>query len=218
MWCRRCGQDVPGVVSLDRGQYRCPRCATSLRAIADSAVGNGGTEATEDGFIEEVSKVTVPLFDSWEMDERLRHIERVLYARQSVGNRATHTGHPPGGRPHFTMLRRAERRPARMERVGGRLLRLTAGVVLSLGLMGLSCGLVLLAWSAFGERHDLWTLAMTVTLTGQSGMLIGALLQVWQLRRFPSPRVESERCSVPLSDNATACGTDKAGFDDPLAA
>ena len=56
MWCKQCGQDVPGSATSRAGRFLCPRC--------------GGILAIE--------AAAPAVYDGWEMDEQLRHIERLL--------------------------------------------------------------------------------------------------------------------------------------------
>ena len=49
--------------------------------------------------------------------------------------------------------------------------------------MALACGGVLIAWSLFAERPDLWSLGMPLAVVGQGGLVIGLLMQLdglWQ--------------------------------------
>ncbi len=214
MWCRDCAQDVPGVVSLDCGRFRCPRCAAPL-GPGRSSRGDGGAAAPAGKAFAGAEDDSGPLFDSWEMDERLRHIERVLHSPRLEGIRLLHGNHSLPETPHFTMLpRRRGRRPRKATTLA---LRLTAAVVFSVGLVAFSCGLALIGWSTVGGRSDLWTIGMTVTLAGQSGLLLGALLHLWGLRRTPrNPSDETTLLRYPAwSDDP---GTERDWLDDPLAA
>jgi hypothetical protein len=49
---------------------------------------------------------------------------------------------------------------------------------LSLGLMAFVCGGVLLGWSVFSGRNELWNVGLPIALAGQFGLLLGLLLQL----------------------------------------
>jgi hypothetical protein len=51
-------------------------------------------------------------------------------------------------------------------------------LVLSLGLMPFVCGVVLVGWSWFSGRDDLWRIGIPLALVGQAGLLAGVLLQL----------------------------------------
>jgi hypothetical protein len=57
---------------------------------------------------------------------------------------------------------------------------------LSIGLMAFACGAVLMGWSFFAERGELWQLGTPLALGGQAAILIGLVLQlegIWQSNR-----------------------------------
>ncbi len=58
-------------------------------------------------------------------------------------------------------------------------------LMLSAGMAGFACGLVLVGWSIASGRSDLWDLGVPLTLVGQVGLLLGVILQLdrlWQDR------------------------------------
>jgi hypothetical protein len=129
-----------------------------------------------------------PLFDGWELDEELRHIERILAvekaeapARPAMNLHARFdTAHPRA--PHWGP-RRPER-PARREEPAAEVvswLSVLISLVLSLGLMAFAFGGVLLAWSLIAGRQDLWTFGMPIALAGQIVLLMGFILQMDRL-------------------------------------
>ena len=111
MWCKLCGQDVPGRPD-EGGKLSCPRCS----GILDS-----GTVPT-----------APTLYDGWEMDEQLRHIERVLVSnrlrsdqpaaaeRGMVRTDAPHAGARPGTSSRRNYRRRALPDPGRPGAAGSR--------------------------------------------------------------------------------------------------
>src|SRR5258708_7872758 len=86
MWCTTCRQEVPGVASPadgPEGNKRatcCIRCGTVLLpATARDGSENDDATAPGDG-VEATSWEVNPLasFETWELDEQLRHVERLL--------------------------------------------------------------------------------------------------------------------------------------------
>lgn len=61
-----------------------------------------------------------------------------------------------------------------------------------LGLMAFACGGVLLGWSVLGQRSELWSLGVPITLVGQVALLVGLCLQLdrlWSENRDTSKRL-----------------------------
>jgi len=61
-----------------------------------------------------------------------------------------------------------------------------------IGLMAFACGGVLLGWSVLGERSELWSLGVPITLVGQVALLVGLCLQLdrlWSENRDTSERL-----------------------------
>jgi len=59
-----------------------------------------------------------------------------------------------------------------------------AGLVwtaLSLGTMAFVCGGILLGWSLYTDRNELWDIGMPIALCGQVALLIGLVLQLDRL-------------------------------------
>ena len=57
--------------------------------------------------------------------------------------------------------------------------------VVLLGLMGMVCGGVLLAWSMATGRAELWSLGLPIGLVGQGGLLVGMLCAILSKRTTP---------------------------------
>lgn len=61
-----------------------------------------------------------------------------------------------------------------------------------IGLMAFACGGVLLGWSVLGERDELWSLGVPITLVGQVALLVGLCFQLdrlWGENRDTSDRL-----------------------------
>jgi hypothetical protein len=163
-----------------------------------------------------------PSIDTWEMEEQLRHIRRMLSPEASAdanprprlsvfdpcgideAHRAIPRWHYPSVR-RFIQRRFAEKTPA------GWLSSLIS-LVLSLGLMAFAFGGVLLTWSIFTGRQDLWTIGMPVALAGQIVLLMGFILQLdrlWSDHRHTAAKLEDvdERLD-DLNVSASLLGSD----------
>ena len=156
---------------------------------ADSAPSEG---AAADGF---------EGFDDWEFDEQLREIGRLL--RAAVPTAATQPGdnglaeaprlrfdapHPVAGAPHMALpVEPADPKPS------GSGLGSLAWAALSLGTMGLVCGGILLGWSIWADRADLWSVGLPIALGGQIGLVVGLLCQldrVWHDHRRAARKLD----------------------------
>lgn len=125
MWCRSCRQDVPGIAEQGESRYGCPRCGAvllndagidltadleSLRAAKSAAIETSTTPAAaaaaEQPVFETVrpaqpepSRITTLRWDAanWELNEKLRHVERVTTVARRRYDAAPPTNVPP---PH----------------------------------------------------------------------------------------------------------------------
>jgi hypothetical protein len=172
MWCKGCRQDVPALPSGDSQTLCCPRCGTALCADPNKS-------AAVD---------QLPGYDSWELDEQLQHIQRILQigkatdrdsdaaARREVarfdppqaGLSGQHVASNQVGKPALPNKRRSG--------AGG-----LTWFVLSIGTAGFMCGGILLAWSLATGRQELWNVGLPVALVGQICLLVGLVLQIDRL-------------------------------------
>jgi hypothetical protein len=134
-----------------------------------------------------------PAYDGWDLDEDLRHVERLLRSDQAGAQAAKdpsakqfrldgpHAG--PGG-PHGSPIRKSrpkERPVGALAPRQGSALSALAWIALSLGTMGFVCGGVLLGWSLAMGRPELWNIGLPAALGGQIVLLIGLIVQLDRL-------------------------------------
>ncbi len=132
-------------------------------------------------------------YDGWEMDEQLRHIERVLTANRLRGEPAaageqevSRADWPQAGAPawHVHPASRPARRPLpRKPARQGFVLGLLIGTALTLGPLAVVGGGALLGWSLWTGRQDLWAFAAPTAMGGQIVVLLGLVLQLNRLGR-----------------------------------
>jgi hypothetical protein len=89
MWCKHCRQDVPALPSDDKHSLCCPRCGEAIRVDASTPADQATT------------------YDGWELDEQLRHTERVLQTAEVNGREAETIG----ARRRDSICRTPARRP-----------------------------------------------------------------------------------------------------------
>jgi hypothetical protein len=146
-----------------------------------------------------------PRYDPWELEQQLRHIERLLridrpeQARPSPEPEqawarldASHSGPPGWHYPEAARTKAARKRAARA-RPRESWLPLLTWSVLALGLMASAFGGVLLVWATVAGRNELWTIGMPVGLAGQIVLVIGLILQLdrlWHDSRYASEKLE----------------------------
>jgi hypothetical protein len=133
--------------------------------------------------------VRPPLDDDWEMDERLRHIDRLLnrnrsswreperegaFARLDPPHEMPTAGHAPAVAA-TTVPVSAKKQSAKP---GDVVLAVAVWLAVSLGITALMCGGILLAWSVLGKRPELWSIGMPIAVVGQIAMVLGLILQL----------------------------------------
>ena len=238
MWCKQCQQDVPSLPTGETGKYVCPRCGVD-RGQAKAAESARDFTAVSAAEKPEVSVPSPPVFcrtpdpprsyDPWELDEQLRHLQRILAAEQlkavlpamaGEGMRID-PGHAGPGRRRSPASLATRRSPA--ERSA---LQVVAWFVVLTGLMGMACGGVLLGWSLVAGRQELWPIGLPIALVGQIVLVMGFVLQMdrlWNDHRRTSAQLGhmDERLADIKSTTAllgTTHSTPAASFYSHLAA
>ncbi len=202
MWCDKCQQDVPGVAAEDGGKLRCLRCGrqlpsgtatevtpapTSCDCPEPASAKTGKTAETDD---------QRPAYDGWELDQQLRHIASVLGAEKGRRRKRKKAYQQEAARldpPHTGPTAWHLPKPAKPARHAGKartssgqshpVMTLLTWTALSLGTMAFVCGGILLGWSIYSGRAELWTIGLPVALCGQIALLVGLVLQLDQLRQ-----------------------------------
>jgi len=199
MWCNRCRQDVPGVVPAENGKYSCPRCSNALcggeAIISVTELPHAETQAECDQDSEDPSLKPSPTttYDSWALGEDLDHADRVL----QIGDHIQHSqqSNCEHGFTRFDPMHhglndlvgptRRRKSSAKSGDTDDGVLRLFVSFLtwtaLSLGLMAFVCGGILLGYSIFSGREDIWNVGVPIALSGQIGILIGLGLQLDRL-------------------------------------
>jgi hypothetical protein len=169
-----------------------------LSAQETESSGGARKPASLDALDEEQPD-TAPLdlpaaFDSWELEERLRHVKRLLAppAAREDGDAAPRSNFrvDAGHAVERQFSAAAEKLPSLPEdqTMGGVWASFAAWSAIAGGLAALTCGGVLCGWSLAAEREELWTIGLPVLLTGQMTLVFGLLLQlrrVWRGRGRP---------------------------------
>jgi len=151
------------------------------------------------------------VFDGWEMDEKLRHVERVLSGGKDqkvlpVPQRAeaAHAG-PPAW--HVRPTRRSSRRRAETIAVRRRPTALLTGTIALAGATVFGVGVGLLAWSYALGRPALAPLGAPVALGGQIILLVSLILQISRSAAANLDKVEGQLRE--LKTTTTLLGTTK---------
>jgi hypothetical protein len=200
MWCKSCRQDVPGIASTVEGHYCCARCAEVLLGNSQEDLGSSSPPATSvDGLntdptidaepplsdsLGDLKFSSLPSIDDWELDEQLKHVERLLA-----------TFRPPSARQNNPLshdqnvgiaLRvdasdtKATERPATPTPTEPRRTIWSSLVWLTVAASwtALACGGALTGWGWYIHRDDFWNLGLPILFGGQLGLLVGLMFQL----------------------------------------
>jgi hypothetical protein len=193
MWCTNCRQDVPGVASQpdegwpSPGPLACIRCGLVLLKLqeSDSTTSAQDPAAAFDEEQPDSASLDLPAaFDSWELEERLRHVKRLLAPPAERESRpATFSpdfrvdaGHAIDRQ--FADPADSSLSPPQDQAAGGGWSALAAWSAISLGLAAFTCGGILCGWSLAAQREELRTIGLPVLLAGQMILVFGLLLQL----------------------------------------
>ena len=189
MWCSICRQDVPGSIVHGGGQYCCPRCGEMM----SPSPGRPGESPSGT----EQAKPSASDYDEWEMEERLRHLDR-LYARAPSKGPLSHSEsgqfridaqHTSVPREQPAAALPTEQGPSWLARIG----RLALGIGLSVTV----CGGCLMAWAHYGARPDLMPMGIPIAVVGQILLLVGLVFQ------FDSAGKASRQAPEPVRSRPT---------------
>lgn len=217
MWCTNCRQDVPGIASQGEAGSSagsplvCIRCGTIV-SIGPRARLAPASEKTPRAPITEPDSDSAPpglsaAFDSWELEERLRHVKRLLAkppARESRGTASNLEFRIDAGSTseRSNASQAAARDEAPVELAGGGVwASLAAWSAIAIGLAAVTCGGVLCGWSLARRREELWAIGLPVLLGGQMTLVAGLLLQIRRIWRDSSIQ---ERRPKPAKGRSTS--------------
>lgn len=199
MWCQNCRQDVPGLASPEGRGPCCARCSQPLRSASDSEAPAATVAAPPEASTTSTLRIdrpSVPRFDPWEANERLRHAERVLQSIPRLPRNDTARGE----RIRIDVPRYAEYEPTKPARAArdtterGTVASGVAWTLLGLGMAAFACGAALAIWGWSAGRAELTGLGMPIALGGQIALAIGFVLELTLTRRVkaqsPSPLAE----------------------------
>jgi len=211
MWCRTCGQDVPGIPSLEEAKYSCARCGEPVAAISPASAAESQSASQEDTTKTDTASTAAhrpPTYDGWEIDEQLRHVRWILGSgpvpKEKLEELSQPTFRLDGGHGlPAPQLKRAGRSSGKSELVaaapkkhapGSRVLAALAWTTLWLGTTGAVCGLALIGWSMHTGRQDLWAIGTPIILAGQIVLILGLVLEldrIWRDSRWAAARLET---------------------------
>jgi hypothetical protein len=181
MWCQNCRQDVPGIASPEARGFCCARCSSALHIEAAAHTEAESALATP---IKRIDQPTSPPFDPWEVNERLRHAERVLQSiprpsqRDAKRTERLRLDAPPITEfvPKASVTTQEPDWPRTT--IAG-----VAWLMLGIGMAGFACGTVLAAWGWISGRGELTSLGMPIALGGQLALVLGLVLELAVARR-----------------------------------
>src|SRR5262245_49422753 len=163
MWCSNCRQDVPAIAQGEMA--RCARCgrflmrSTGASESQEATAGDAVHSAASSNTVETMAHdFPMPQNDDWLLEEQMRLLRARLGFPQSfaVAPLAAAMAQSQQAASPASRTKMASRRPA-----------VFAWLVLMLGLMAFACGGVLVGWSYFGHRPDLWSMGVPMAVGGQ---------------------------------------------------
>jgi hypothetical protein len=173
------------------GGEHAPRASSPRTAASVLSVG-GEPVKLESG------DLVPPLFDTWEIDEQLRHIGRLLGVPEPKTEPAR-IDPPHRQSPHEIAGRRPASPPMPLEAgapaVAARSPDRTTPVrwlgwfAALCGTVACACGGVLMAWSLYADRRELWTMGLPTAGTGLALFGIGMFVHFVAGRRAKAAQV-----------------------------
>lgn len=212
MWCSDCQQDVPAMANPENGDLCCAQCRRELRhrisapwensegllpasspTPKQSDGGDLACSAAEEQPVPSWAFVERPPVDvqAWRWDEDLAEAERLVrtLAAKRTGQNSlrgipstAETRPTREGSSKESAAERTRRSPSPRGAKNG----WSSWLAISLGVMSFVFGGVLLGWSFWTSRQELWSIGLPFALGGQAALIIGLVLQLdglWQTHR-----------------------------------
>ncbi|MGA2798822.1 MAG: hypothetical protein ABSE63_14680, partial [Thermoguttaceae bacterium] len=188
MWCQHCQQDVPAIASSGERKFCCPRCGEAVGGQCPSDAG--AITPPSDSPPVSVCDEDMPSYDCWEFDDQLWRIAQALQVdtapdhrrkkgdvHEAIRHDQAHDALNPRHAPPMPV---SHQRKSKIHRggIGDSLLALLIWAALSLGTAALVCGGILLGWSLWTGRGELWKIGLPIAAGGQISLLIGLVLQI----------------------------------------
>jgi hypothetical protein len=231
VWCKNCRQEVPAVCEGADQEPCCVRCGAAMPHGAQSPASLARSRAArvtvsrasrQEGqrealatIVRDAPTVTIraPLsaFDTWELEEQLRHVDRILSGARfstQVDDQTCEIRRADQAMPARSVSPAASATSARRGRTR------VAWMIVSFGAAALAAGIVLLCAGAFLGRSAWQSIGLPITLLGQVGLLLGMMMQldlVWKgkretaskLYRFQKRLVDLEALAAELAPATT---------------
>ena len=200
MWCPVCQQDTPPVAAIsDELAVCCALCGGPFgEGEFDEAPLDDAALADDDS----LESAAALLFDTsildlhdWRLENDLADAERLIHSLRTAGPELAHEEIklPPRDEASARGMARREKKITH-QRGAPPLAVFCSWAALSLGVMTFAAGAVLLGWSFFAGRSELWSYGLPMTLAGQAGLLIGLILQLeglWQSNRSTAQSLDA---------------------------
>ena len=185
MWCRQCQQDVPAVARTSQGPLLCPRCSRELQHGTLAEVADAGIALDSYGSApakNEALTKPIPGVQQEASREKLKRIGRQLrspYQEEiKLGSLPTSNSlwHalPIANEPIASpQLRQVAKQAHRESATSTSQTSWVLSSVLTLGALGFSIGIAILAWSASFDLQELWHWGMTTTIAAEGLLIVG---------------------------------------------
>lgn len=152
----------------------------------------------------------VPEYWAWQVNEQLRHAERVTQSgrrrKTSMGEQIRIDDASPTVPPTRDTSRETKRSDAVETPLGA-----FAWFVICAGVTALTCGSVLMVWSIYGERPELWTVGLPIMIVGQVTLVLGVGLQL-----VARTQLEQRTTQQPAAEGSHAPSRESSRQDEEL--
>jgi len=221
MWCTNCHQDVPAIGERGTNRSVCARCQNVLRAPQAMRICDDGIALDEEPCLVGTGSRPPLAANDWQFRQRSRELGRKL--RHEVGSTQRRVDPPenlfdelrdrtaaPIVAPAGSVATR--RKPVERRPEGG---QFVAWLFACCGAVLLGGGIGTIGWSLYGNRSEIWNLALGLTLAGQGLLIFGLVLVVtrlWRNSRYATGRLHEVHTDLAqLQRTADALAAMRAG-------
>lgn len=156
------------------------------------------------------------LFDRWELEQKLKHVERVLDLARLMQEYPAGGGVSQSHEKRYTIHAGAAQPAPRARPKRQPVMSFVAWSSMAIGTVAFTCGSALCGWGYLTGRDELWNLGVPLAPSGQVGVLAGVLIQLYRLWRRGSAALDAlPELQQPYLDDAADQSEDSTSDPSP---
>jgi hypothetical protein len=238
MWCSTCQQDTPGVANPTSGRIVCSRCGHAVQSekspyasrICDDGIALDEAAATKPKSTATATAAPPFRTDDWAARQRVRTVARQLRRANpamvnSTNTMANYTRRFDPPQDLFAQIDQAtaptiatlapQLFPIDQTTHHNAGSQIVAWLVVIIGVLALTGGVGLIAWSLAADQMLYWNYAIGLAMTGQGTLIFGLVLvisRLWRSSRYSAAKLHDVHTRLgQLQQSSETMATTRTG-------